>query len=161
MTLKPKKEWEIPEETARIALSVFPKGNVYMRMRDNLGHVYTDEEFETLFRVDCGRVGYSPGQLALISVMQFAEGLSDRQAAEAVRARIDWKYALGLEITDSGFDYSVLSEFRSRLIRGGREEQILQRMLEQFKQKGWLKSGGKARTDSTHVLAAIRLLIST
>ncbi len=158
MTLKPKKEWEIPEETARIALSVFPKGNVYMRMRDNLGHVYTDKEFETLFRVDCGRVGYSPGQLALISVMQFAEGLSDCQAAEAVRARIDWKYALGLEITDSGFDYSILSEFRSRLIRGGREEQILQRMLEQFKQKGWLKSGGKGRTDSTHVLAAIRQL---
>jgi transposase len=94
----------------------------------------------------------------LISVMQFAEGLTDRQAAEAVRSRIDWKYALGLEITDSGFDYSVLSEFRGRLIARGREHQILEKILEEFKQKGWLKSRGKARTDSTHVIAAIRQL---
>lgn len=129
-----------------------------MKMRDSLGEIYTDKEFETLFRSDCGQSAYSPGQLALISVMQFAEGLTDRQAAEAVRSRIDWKYALGLEITDSGFDYSVLSEFRGRLIARGRSHQILEKILEQFKQKGWLKSRGKARTDSTHVIAAIRQL---
>jgi transposase len=50
--------------------------------------------------------------------MQFAESLSDRQAAEAVRARIDWKYALSLPLNDSGFHYSVLSEFRDRLLQG-------------------------------------------
>lgn len=104
------------------------------------------------------RVHIRARQLALISVMQFAEGLTDRQAAEALRSRIDWKYALGLEITDSGFDYSVLSEFRGRLIARGREHQILEKILEEFKQKGWLKSRGKARTDSTHVIAAIRQL---
>ena len=88
--------------------------------------------------------------------MQFAEGLTDRQAAEAVRSRIDWKYALGLEITDSGFDYSVLSEWRSRLIAAGRESQLLDKMLAHFQDRGWLKARGKARTDSTHVIGAIR-----
>ncbi len=158
MTLHPTELWEIPEETARIARAAFPKGNVYMKMRETLGQLYYDSEFQTLFRLDCGQSAYSPGKLALISVMQFAEGLTDRQAAEAVQSRIDWKYALGLEITDHGFNYSVLSEFRSRLIAGGREEQLLNTMLDQFKLHGWIKSRGKARTDSTHILAATRQL---
>jgi transposase len=83
------------------------------------------------------------------------ENLTDRQAADAVRGRIDWKYALGLELTDPGFDFSVLSEFRSRLIQGGAETLILERMLAHFKERGWLKAGGRQRTDATHVLAAI------
>jgi hypothetical protein len=72
-----------------------------------------------------------------------------------VRARLDWKYALGLELTDPGFDFSVLSEFRSRLINSRREGQLLEQMLKCFRQKGLIKARGKARTDSTHVLAAI------
>ena len=127
-----------------------------MKMRDELGVLYLDTDFVTLFRADCGQSALSPGQLALVTVMQFAEGLTDRQAAEAVRSRIDWKYALGLEITDSGFDYSVLSEWRSRLIVAGRESQLLDRMLLHFQDKGWLKARGQARTDSTHVIGAIR-----
>lgn len=86
-------------------------------MRDLLGPIYDDQRFVALFATR-GRPAETPWRLALITVMQFAEGLSDRQAAEAVRARIDWKYALGLPLTDAGFDYSVLSEFRARLIDG-------------------------------------------
>jgi transposase len=128
-----------------------------MKMRDELGTFYQDQDFEKLFPKR-GQPAQSPWRLALVSVMQFAEGLSDRQAAEAVRARIDWKYALGLELSDEGFDFSVLSEFRDRLLAGGAEQLLLNKMLEQFKAKGLLKAGGKQRTDSTHILAAARQL---
>lgn len=158
MTLHPKDQWLIPAETVKVARAAFPKGNVYMKMRDTLGQLYYDHDFTSLFRADCGKVALSPGQLALITVMQFAEGLTDRQAADQVRARLDWKYALALELTDSGFNYSVLSEFRHRLIARGRESQLLDDMLKQFQQQGLLKARGKQRTDSTHVLAAIRQL---
>jgi len=93
-----------------------------------------------------------------VLVMQFAEGLADRQAADAVRSRIDWKYALGLELTDPGFDYSVLSEFRTRLIAGGVEYLLLETMLTYLQERGLLKGRGTQRTDSTHILAAIRTL---
>jgi transposase len=92
-------------------------------------------------------------------VMQFSEGLSDRQAAEAVRARIDCKkYALGLQLSDPGFNFSVLSEFRSRLVEGGKEKLLLEKLLEGCKERGYLKVRGRAPTDSTHVLGALRLL---
>ena len=90
--------------------------------------------------------------------MQFREKLADRQAAEAVRARIDWKYLLGLEITDPGFDFSVLSEFRDRLLAGSAEGLLLEKLLERCRALGLLKARGQQRTDSTHVLAAIRVL---
>jgi transposase len=90
--------------------------------------------------------------------MQFLENLSDRQAADAVRSRIDWKYALGLKLTDSGFDYSVLSGFRERLADGGGQTLLLDRMLELLRERKLLKARGKQRTDSTHVLAAIRVM---
>jgi transposase len=107
----------VPAETARVAQAVFPKGNLYMTLRDELGTLYTDEDFADLFPTH-GQPAACPWRLALICVLQFVEHLSDRQAAEAVRSRIDWKYALGLELTDPGFDFSVLSEFRSRLVAG-------------------------------------------
>jgi transposase len=84
--------------------------------------------------------------------------LTDRQAAEAVRERIDWKYLLGLELSDCGFDASVLSEFRQRLLAQGAEERLLDKVLQVSQQRGWLKAGGKMRTDATHVLAAVRSL---
>jgi transposase len=157
MSLHPKPIGEIPEETRRIAQTAFPKGNLYMKMRDELGTFYQDEDFEKLYPCN-GQPAESPWRLALILVLQFAEGLSDRQATEAVRARIDWKYALGLELSDPGFDYSVLSEFRDRLLGGSMEELLLNKMLERFKTKGYLKARGKQRTDSTHVLSAVRQL---
>ena len=94
----------------------------------------------------------------MVTVLQYSEGLTDRQAANAVRERIDWKYALGLELTDPGFDFSVLSEFRARLIDSKQETLLLDRLLEVCKQRGWLTAGGKQRSNSTHVLARVRSL---
>jgi transposase len=148
----------IPELTERTARSAFPKNdNVYMKMRDVFGTVYTDEQFADLYP-QRGQPAESPWRLALVTVMQYAENLTDRQAADAVRARIDWKYALGLELEDPGFDFSVLSKFRKRLVAGGKEQQLFEQMLEAFKAADLLKSGGKQRTDSTHILGAIRTL---
>ena len=150
----------IPEETARVARAVFPAGsagNIYMRIRDELGALFDDEMFTVVYASE-GQPALHPWQLALVSVMQFAENLSDRQAADAVRARIDWKYALGLDLTDDGFHYSVLSEFRTRLIQGGRERALLDTLLEHCRQRGWLKARGRQRTDSTHVVGAVKAL---
>jgi transposase len=158
MTLHSHDMSEIPESTAEVARNSFPKGNIYMKMRDEIGVLYKDEDFATLYHADCGQSGISAGQLALVTVMQFVEGLTDRQAADAVRGHIDWKYALGLELNDPGFDYSVLSEFRQRLINNCREEQLLNQMLTRFQELGFLKNKGRARTDSTHVFAAVRQL---
>jgi len=146
-----------PEATAKIARRAFRKGNVYMQMRDLLGTFFTDDQFSDLYPAD-GQPAYAPWRLALVSVMQFAENLSDRQAADAVRAHIDWKYALSLELTDEGFDFSVLSEFRDRLLEHEVAERVLDSILERFAQAGLLSNGGKVRTDSTHVLASVRAL---
>ncbi len=128
-----------------------------MRMRDALGPIYTDSAFAPLFRPR-GQPAESPARLALVTVMQFAEGLTDRQAADAVRSRIDWKYALGLELADGGFDASILSEFRTRLLTGDPAEVLFERMLQVLRANGFLKERSRARTDSTHVLAAIHTL---
>lgn len=158
MVLYARNWFRIPDETKRVAQAAFPKGNVYMTMCDELDIRYKDSEFAELFPSNQGRSAESPGELALVTVMQYAEGLTDRQAAEAVRARIDWKYALGLRLEDTGFDFSILSDFRKRVIEGGAEQRLLEDMLEQFKEKDLLKARGRQRTDSTHVLAAIRTL---
>jgi len=157
MSLKPQSISPVPEETARIAHAAYPKGNVYMHMRDVLGTLYEDASFAHLFPNN-GQPAEAAWRLALVTIMQFVEGLSDRQAADGVRGRIDWKYALNLELTDSGFDHTVLSEFRARLVEGQAEHLLLETMLTLFKERGWLKARGKQRTDSTHVLAKIRAL---
>jgi transposase len=128
-----------------------------MRMRDELGEIYQDGTFAELFP-GRGQPAESPGRLAWVTVMQYSEGLSDRQAAEAVRARIDWKYVLGLELDDPGFDYSVLSEFRERLVSGQKEQVLLDELLVRLKQLKLLKARGRQRTDSTHILGAVRQL---
>jgi transposase len=126
-----------------------------MRVRDELPGLFADEQFVSAFGVR-GKPGISPGQLALVTVLQFVENLTDRQAADAVRARIDWKYALGLELSDAGFDHTVLTGFRQRLIDHGLEERVLDLLLIRCQQRGLLKAGGRQRTDSTQVLAAVR-----
>lgn len=157
MSLDPQTNGPIPEATRRVARAAFPKGNLYMRMRDELGEVYGDTSFAELFP-GRGQKAESPGRLAWVTVMQFSEGLSDRQAAEAVRARIDWKYVLGLELDDPGFNYSVLSEFRERLVVGQREQLLLDDLLTRLKELKLLKGRGQQRTDSTHILGAVRQL---
>lgn len=157
MSLQPQPIPPVPEDTAAVARAAFPKGNLYLQIRDTLGSIYQDEIFASLFSTR-GQPAQAPWQLALVCVMQFIENLSDRQAADAVRARIDWKYALSLPLSDPGFDYSVLSEFRDRLLAGNAEQLLLDNLLEQLREKKLLKTHKRQRTDSTHVLGAIRSL---
>ena len=157
MSLKALPVPPIPDETARVARAAFPGGALCLQLRDALGSLYTDADFAHLFPTR-GQPAAVPWRLALVTVLQFAEGLSDRQAADAVRSRLDWKYALSLELSDPGFDHTVLSEFRTRLVRGGAAQRLLDVLLEQCKARGWLKARGRQRTDSTHVLAAVRAL---
>ncbi len=157
MSMQPRTDFAVPVGTAQVAQACFPKGNVYMSICAELGPLYQDSEFAPLFAI-VGQRCEAPGKLVLVLIMQQAEGLSDRQAAEAVRSRIDWKYLLGLPLDDPGFEASVLSEFRQRLLCGGQEAQLLDDLLRQCQLRGWLKGGGKQRTDSTHVLAAVRVL---
>ena len=110
MSLKPSLIKAVPSETVRVPCAAFPKGNLYISMRDEFGVLFENADFAELFPRR-GQPAFAPWRLALITVMQLLENLSDRQAAEAVRSRIDWKYALGLKLTDSGFNYSVLSGF--------------------------------------------------
>jgi transposase len=117
MSLQHQKDFSIPGQTRRVALAAFPKGCACLRVGDVLGCVYQDKQFAALFSRR-GQPAEAPGRLALATVLQFMDGLPDRQAADAVRACIDWKYALGLELTDCGFDHTVLSEFRTRLVEG-------------------------------------------
>ncbi|HEY4388827.1 MAG TPA: transposase [Ktedonobacteraceae bacterium] len=142
----------IPEETARVVRAIFPHGNILMQLRDTIGTIYTDEAFTDLFPTH-GQPAEAPWRLALITVFQFMEHLTDRQAADAVRSRLDWKYALSLERTNAGFDHTVLSEFRSRLVAGHAEPRLLDLLLAQCREGGWLKARGRQRTDSTHILA--------
>jgi transposase len=157
MSLKPSPLQSVPEETARVAQAAFPAGNPYLTFREALGPLFQNEDFTALFP-PCGHSGLPPWRLALVTILQFRENLADRQAAEAVRARIDWKYLLGLELTDAGFDFSVLSEFRDRLLAGSKEDLLLDKLLERCRTLGLLKARGPQRMDSTHVLAAIRVL---
>lgn len=157
MSLRPQEVPPVPEETARVARAAFRTHNVYMRMRDEFGAVFADAAFAPLFPSH-GQPAHAPWRLALVTIMQYAEGLSDEQAAGAVRGRIDWKYALSLELTDTGFDSSVLSEFRTRLVEGGAERLLFDTLLERFRERGLLKARGRQRTDATHVLAKVRAL---
>jgi transposase len=157
MSLHSHTSYPIPDETQRVARAAFPRGNLYLQVADRLGPIYYDAQFAALFPTR-GQPAASPARLALATVLQFAEGLSDRQAADAVRSRIDWKYVLGLELTDAGFDHTVLSEFRTRLITGKAEQLLLDAVLTLARTQGLLTARGRQRTDSTHVVAAIRVL---
>jgi transposase len=149
----------IPELTSRIARASFPKGTLAMQLRDALGPIYEDADFADLFPKR-GRAAEAPWRLALVSVLQALENLSDRQAAEMVRARLDWKYALSLPLDDEGFDASILPDFRQRLVDHEAQDRLLEPILQVCRQHGWLKAGGKQRTDSTWVIANVRGLSS-
>ena len=157
MSLPPPFLTPVPEQTALIAHQAFPQGNLYLQMRDVLGTIYEDDLFAAVYSGE-GQPALHPWQLALVTVMQFAENLTDRQAADAVRARLDWKYALNLEVTDAGFHYSVLCEFRNRLLTGHLEHVLLDRLLMLCAERGWFQQHGRQRTDSTYVLGAVKSL---
>ena len=149
--------YTIPQATAQAAHAAFPKGNMYLRLRDELGPIYSNPDFAHLFPTH-GQPALAPARLALVTVMQIVDGLSDVEAADAVRDRLSWKYALALDLDDPGFDASVLCEFRKRLLAGGAETVLLDAFLTRLVDQGLLKARGRQRSDSTHVLASIRTL---
>jgi transposase len=157
MSLQPQPWPEPAEEITKAVLAMYAgrRAPLPVVVRDELDEVFADAEFGQAF-ADRGTAGWSPGRLALVTVLQMVENLTDRQAAEAVRDKISWKYALGLTLTDPGFDFSVLSQFRSRIVEHGLEERVLDLLVAALVDKGLLKAGGKQRTDSTHVVAAVR-----
>lgn len=152
------RSWPEPApEVAAAVRAAFRRREVPLpvMVRDRLGELFPDAEFAPGFGVR-GRPGWSPGRLALVTVLQMAENLTDRQAAEAVRDKISWKYALGLGLDDEGFDASVLSEFRTRVVAHGLEQRVLDLLLDALRTERLVGAGGKARTDSTHVISAVR-----
>ena len=157
MSLPPDVICAVPERTAEVAHAAFPRGNRYMQMRDAFGTLYTNAPFADLYPA-VGQHAEAPWRLALITTMPFAENLTDRQAADAVRGRIDWQYALGLALTEAGFAFSVLSELRTRLLAGAAEERLLTQRRAYVIAWGLLTARGPQRTDSTHIVAAVREL---
>ncbi len=142
----------VPDDTVHIERAAFRRGNPYMRPRDKLGSVFADADFADLYP-RFGQPAYAPWRLVLVTLMQFREGLSDRQAADAVQGRTDWKYLLALDLADAGFDFPVLCESRGQLLQHGATERLL---AGGAREGGLLKARGRSRTDSTHVLAAVR-----
>ena len=138
-----------------MARAALPKGSSFLPWSDELGQLFTDEDFAASC-ARCGQPGHAPAQLALVTVLQFMENLSDEAAPNAVRTRINWKYLLGLELTDPGYDASSLCEFRARSLAGQPETLLLHGLLSVAHEHGWLKARGRQRTDSTHILAAVR-----
>lgn len=155
MSLPPPKLYSIPAQTQRVARAAFPKGSLCLRLSDELGTLFEDQDFADLFPPQ-GQPALAPFRLALITVLQFVEGLSDRAAADAVRGRIDWKYLLCLELDDPGFDFSVLCEFRARLVEQEAERRLFECLLARLRERQLVKARGQQRTDSTHVLACVR-----
>jgi transposase len=147
----------IPEETRRVAQAAFPRPSRCRQRRERWGTIDDAAAVRALYPPR-GPPAEAPGRLAFVTVRPCADALTDRQAAAAVRSRIDWKYALGLERTDAGFHYSVLATFRTRLVTGGAEPLRLDGMLTRVHACGLLQAGGRARTDAPHVVAAIRAL---
>jgi transposase len=148
----------VPEATVAAVQAAFPKGNLYVALRTEFGTLYNDQLFADLYPPSGRPVEVAPWRLALVIVMQYIEGLTDRQAADAVRRCIDWKYALSLELTDPGFDFTLLHDFRCRVLAHQAGQRFLDTFLASCKARGWIKARGTQRTDSTHVLAAIRTL---
>ena len=150
MSLHPASDSSVPDDTAAVARAVFPQGTACLRLRDRLGSIFADEQFVSLFPKS-GQPAECPWRLALVTLLLFSENVSDRRAADAVRSRIDWKYLWGLSLKDPGFDASVLSEFRSRLVKEGAESLLFDRLLVLCREQGFLAQHGRQRTDSTHV----------
>jgi transposase len=154
MSLKPKPVREMPPELAELR-NLIPEGSVYCLVGDVLYVQYDDADYVDLYHAE-GQSGISPVLLAFVTIFQFLEKLSDRAAANAVRVRLDWKYALHLPLDYEGFNFSVLSEFRDRVIEHGAEARLFDSVLEQLREMGLMKRRGRQRTDSLAVLTKVR-----
>ncbi|MGW2938782.1 transposase, partial [Streptomyces sp. NPDC001156] len=151
--------WPEPDPQVAAAIRAIYRGRrevpLPVQVRDRLGELFPDAAFAEAFG-RAGKPGWSPGRLALVTVLQKAANLTDRRAADEVRESLAWKYALGLGLEDPGFDHSVLSEFRSRVVSHGLEERVLDLLLERLTALELLTAGGSQRTDSTHIVSAVR-----
>jgi transposase len=145
----------VPEEAARVARTALPPGHLSLMRRDELGTRFTDDDFAALFPPR-GHPAEAPWRLALVTIRPYVEEVSARQAAEAVRGRIDGTYALRLARTDPGFDSTVVSEFRPSLGMGSAAQRLLDAILDSCRERKWLKARGRQRPDRTHVLARMR-----
>jgi transposase len=160
MTWRPHPLPPVPEATAAAVKAAFPKGNLYVDLHTELGAIY-DAHFFADFYADRGPpVEVAPWRLALATLMQSIAGLTDRQTADAVRRCMDWQYALSLELTDPGFDFSLLHDFRQRWLTHDGAQRLLDTLLDTCKARGWIRMRGTPRPDSTSVVAAIRRLYS-
>jgi transposase len=157
MSRRPQPIAPVPEETIRVARAALPNGNPDLTFREARGTIFQDTDVAPLCPLE-GHPGLPPWRWARRTILQFREHLTARQAAEAVRARLDWKYLLGLECSDPGVDGSVLSACRDRWLESQAEALGLDTLLERCRALGWLPARGQQRTDSTHGLAAIRVL---
>lgn len=157
MSLKPQPPREMPEETARIGNQLLASESPYRLVGEQLYAKYRDEDFVDLYPAE-GQPGLSPVDLAFVTAFQYMEDLADRAAAEAVRLRLDWKYALHLPLEDAGFNFSVLSEYRARLVQHQAEGRVFEALLGDLQELGLLKRRGRQRTDSLAVLTRVRYL---
>jgi transposase len=151
--------WPEPAPEIAAAIRAMYRGKreapLAVQVRDQFGELFPDAEFAGAFG-QRGKPGWSPGRLALVTVLQKASSLTDRQAADEVRENLAWKYALGLQLDDPGFDHTVLSEFRTRVVEHQLEERVLDLLLDALRARGLVAAGGRQRTDSTHIVAAVR-----
>jgi transposase len=121
--------------------AAFPKGNLYVDLRAEFGMLYNEQLFADLYPPEGRPVAVAPWRLALVVVMQYMEGL-DRQAADAVRRCMDWKYALSLDLHNPGFDFTLLHGFRQRLLAHEAAQRLLDSFLATCKARGWIKARG-------------------
>ncbi len=157
MSLKPQPPRPMPEDLARLGLRLLSSDSPYLLVGEKLYEQYDEADYVDLYHTE-GKPGLSPVDLALITAFQYLEGLSDRQAAEAVRVRLDWKYALHLPLDYEGFNFSVLSEYRGRVIDHHAEDRLFDHVLQQLYGLGLLKRRGRQRTDSLAVWTKVRSL---
>ena len=157
MCLKVQEPWSMPSETERIGRALLKKDNAYRLIGDKLFANISEQEFADLYPSE-GQPGLSPVILAFVAVFQFIEKLPDRQAVESLRVRMDWKYALHLPLEYEGFNFSVLSEFRDRLLEGQAEGRVFENLVKQIQGLGLIKEHGKQRSDSIAMLTKVRWL---
>ncbi len=136
-------------DAAALCRQLVPEGSVEAFLADHRRELFRDEMFEDLFRSRRGRPSVPADVVASVMVLQALEGLSDRDAARALRDRISWKVACGLALTDEGFDYSVLTYWRTRLRTSERPERIFDAVRSVIDATGVLKGKTRRALDST------------
>jgi len=157
MCLKVHAPWSMPADTEAVGKVILEENSAYRLIGEKLFDKFHEQDFVDFYSVE-GKPGISPVILAFVTVFQFMEKLPDRQAAESLRMRMDWKYALHLSLAYEGFDYSVLSEFRDRLLEHHAEGLVFEQLVEEFRSMGLIKQRGRQRSDSIAMLMHVRRL---